>query len=404
MAKLDRYGNLDYGGDEYEVPDPKRRPQPGDPDYVDPSGGGSQGITDPGARAGGVADPNDPAEIDRINGIYGPGGTALNKPGPTSVWDPVKEAWNTPPAPESGDDELLAFISQLAGMPGADPSLAADPDYWFKAISSRGGLNAGNRQYWQDAAVGPTAFFNNPNRETGGGAPAGGGGSTAAGAGNGNLSGLLMQLLSQGSRTSGDRSGILSRLMSLADQYAKPVSPDDPNIKASTDAYAGQVGRSVNRFRKTAAERAYAEGVPTGAFDAQIGNAEMAGGRAQGDFESGLMRDEMVSRRNALMSTLQSAGSLLSAQDSADIQSKIANMDAILRSQGLDVSNRGLDIQQLLGMGSLDLQKLLGNRSLDNQGRQIDNQNNQFYDQFGADQANKGTSLDEILASLLLNG
>jgi len=68
-----------------------------------------------------------------------------------------------------GGDPLRAQIAQWASMPGADPSLANDPDYWVNAINSRGGLNDSNRQYWQDASVGPTAFFNNPTREQGGG-------------------------------------------------------------------------------------------------------------------------------------------------------------------------------------------------------------------------------------------
>lgn len=78
----------------------------------------------------------------------------------------------------AGGTDVRAFIAQLAQMPGADPSLAADPDYWVNAINSRGGLTDANRQYWQNAAVGPTAFFNNPNRESGGSASA----SSSAGA------------------------------------------------------------------------------------------------------------------------------------------------------------------------------------------------------------------------------
>lgn len=62
---------------------------------------------------------------------------------------------------------IRSQIAQWAAMPGADPSLSNDPDYWVKAITSRGGLGADNTQYWQNASVGPTAFFNNPNRESG---------------------------------------------------------------------------------------------------------------------------------------------------------------------------------------------------------------------------------------------
>lgn len=83
----------------------------------------------------------------------------------------VAPAPSAPAAPAGGDAALRAQIAQWASMPGADPSLGNNPDYWVGAINSRGGLNAGNTQYWQDASVGPSAFFNNPNRESSGAAP-----------------------------------------------------------------------------------------------------------------------------------------------------------------------------------------------------------------------------------------
>jgi hypothetical protein len=92
------------------------------------------------------------------------------------ITDPGTPGGVTPEAPQQagGGDPLRAQIAQWAAMPGADPSLANDPDYWVNAINSRGGLNAGNTQYWQNASVGPSAFFNNPGREggQGGNAPA----------------------------------------------------------------------------------------------------------------------------------------------------------------------------------------------------------------------------------------
>ncbi len=73
-----------------------------------------------------------------------------------------------------GDDAVRAQVAQWAAMPGADPSLAKDPEYWVRTINAKGGLTDANRQYWQDATVGPTAFFNNPNRESGVANPAAG--------------------------------------------------------------------------------------------------------------------------------------------------------------------------------------------------------------------------------------
>ncbi len=72
-------------------------------------------------------------------------------------------AASTAPAAKS----TRAQIAEWAAMPGADPSLASDPGYWERRINETGGLNDSNRQYWQNASVGPTAFFNNPNREGG---------------------------------------------------------------------------------------------------------------------------------------------------------------------------------------------------------------------------------------------
>jgi hypothetical protein len=63
---------------------------------------------------------------------------------------------------------IAAWFKQMGSMPGADPSLAANPDYWAGRAIDTGGLNSSNSQYWQDASVGPTAFFNNPGRESGG--------------------------------------------------------------------------------------------------------------------------------------------------------------------------------------------------------------------------------------------
>ncbi len=64
------------------------------------------------------------------------------------------------------DGQIASYVAQWASMAGADPSLSNDPGYWVRRIKETGGLGSDNLQYWQNASVGPTAFFNNPNRET----------------------------------------------------------------------------------------------------------------------------------------------------------------------------------------------------------------------------------------------
>lgn len=60
---------------------------------------------------------------------------------------------------------IAAKVAQWAAMPDSDPSLGNDPDYWINRIIELGGLGSDNEKYWQDASVGPTAFFRNPGRE-----------------------------------------------------------------------------------------------------------------------------------------------------------------------------------------------------------------------------------------------
>lgn len=142
---------------------------------------------DPGAQAGGAgASVEDAAQAYRdllgrepepglaeqwANGIGAQGIAAMRAAiSATPEAQAYKTKQSAAPA-QGGDAALRAQIAQWASMPGADPSLASNPDYWVQAINSRGGLTDSNRQYWQDASVGPSAFFNNPNRESGG-APA----------------------------------------------------------------------------------------------------------------------------------------------------------------------------------------------------------------------------------------
>lgn len=83
------------------------------------------------------------------------------------------------PGPYTGNPTdraaISAWFKQLGSMPGADPSLAANPDYWAGRAIDTGGLRPDNSQYWQDASVGSTAFVNNPNRESGGSGTGGAG-------------------------------------------------------------------------------------------------------------------------------------------------------------------------------------------------------------------------------------
>jgi len=128
-----------------------------------------QGVTDPGVRAASPTDPNDPAEIARLNGIYGPNGTALNKPTDTSTWNPNQEVWNT--ATQQQTPDLMARIqAALANARSSD-----DPNYWFQKISGDPNGAGSAWGYWLDRINrGDGAQLGLPRFQDGGGTPAGG--------------------------------------------------------------------------------------------------------------------------------------------------------------------------------------------------------------------------------------
>lgn len=266
-------------------------------------------------------------------------------------------------------DQLLAYYGQ---QPGVNPSVTNDPGYWRGAVGS--GRFKGDENYLIQRFFQPE------------GAPEGGGQQ-----GGGALDAFLSALASQKSDVAKQRQGILDRLMGLADQYSKPVTAQDPSIAAASDAYGAQTDRALQQYREQAAERAHAEGVPTGAFDAQIGGAVTSAGMAKASNVSSMVIDQLNKQRAQLSDVLSQGAGILSAQDQADIQNKVANIDAALKKEGLNLQGRSLDIQQQLGQGGLDLQRL-----------GLTNQNNQFYDQFASNNAKDLNQNDivELLRSL----
>lgn len=431
MARIDDQGNLVYDEDPYAAPPPIRQStDPADPFRVD--------------------NPEDPQAKDGTTDFTARNRTTVGQPNPV-VTPPPSTGPTKPGGGNINDPAYLdSLLSYYGSQPGVNPSVKNDPGYWKQAVSSgrfNGDENYLIQRFFQpegpaEGGTGQTGTNTNqppppPGTNTG---PSSDPFASPTGDSSG-LSGFLANLLAQQassrSTVNAQRQSVLDRLNKLADSYSTPVTADDPIISGPTQAYTGQVNRSVNDFRKTAAERAYAEGVPTGAFDSQIGESEMSGGRAIGDFQSELMQNELVSRRQNLMDTLNSSASVLNSQDTSDLQNRIASIDSILESRGLDITDKGttgslnlqdklgtgqlnldasgqalqgalgfssLDLQNLLGLSSLDLQKTLGTGALNNQSTSISNQNKQFYDQFGLTSANQATTLDQLLASLLVGG
>lgn len=365
--RLDDQGNIDYGVDPFQPPAP-----------------GKYTFTDPPPRA------EDPAQT-----------TPPAQPTP-----PVTPENSTPKSSRTPQ-----YILQLiqSGMSPQDAAARYNSEFgtteaaYYDPSAHNGHATIGlPGSYLSDEDN--WSIVTNRMAENGGGspAPAATAGSTSGGGDGGSaLSSFLQNWLSSPSTgQTANHTALFQRLMGLADTYSAPVTADDPNIKASSEAYHGQTARAVQNFRTRAAERAHAEGVGTGSFDSQIGNAEMAAGRSEASNTTSMMQTELQSRRANLMSTLQQAGAQLSASDQAELQSKIAAIDGLLRGQSNTLTSRGQDITSQLGNKGLDITQLLGQGAQDIQRTGVGNQNNQFYDKLGVDSASNTAQLDYLWKSL----
>lgn len=385
--RLDDQGDVDFGLDQFQAPDPsapagkKINPLTGLPEGG--LNGASSNTSFPGQAPTGTTPQPDGTNVTPLPGTptppVGAAGTYQPKSPNDPLWKRVQSALASSKHPT---DDPNYWYDKISGDPNGAGSAW---DYWVGLMNDQGGDNG--------ASPGPTS--------PGSPAPAGGGGGAASAPDTSALSSFLMNWLTgQSTQQTGAQTALLQRLLSQADELSKPVTADDPNIKAASDAYHGTVARSVSDYRTRAAERAHAEGVGTGAFDAQIGNAEMGAGRAEANFTTGMMHDTLMSNRTQLANMLEQARSLLSAQDAADIQSRIAAIDGILGSKNANTSAVGVDNAFSLGTSGQDLTKLLGLGSLDLQKLGIGNQNNQFYDKFGADNAFNEAQLEYLYKAL----
>jgi hypothetical protein len=141
------------------------------------------------------------------------------------------------------------------------------------------------------------------------------------------------------------------QLQGYIDQYGRPVTPDDPIIKAQTDAFRAAQTRGAEQGQAAQAEANAYKGVPTGSQDAATAGGYEAAALNTGNFQANQMFQEQTQRRNALQNILSLYGGQLTAEQQRQLQAEIAAINATLSNQ------------------------------------QMINQNGQFYDQLGADTA-----------------
>jgi hypothetical protein len=195
----------------------------------------------------------------------------------------------------------------------------------------------------------------------GGAGGTGGAGTPGAGTGGADLQGLLAQMLA-GQDT--NRQGqFFDQLQGYIDQYGRPVTPDDPIIKAQTDAFRAQQTRGAEQGQAKLAEANAYKGTPTGTRDAGTQAGYEAAALNTGNFQANQMFQEQTQRRSALQNILSLYGGQLTAEQTRQLQSEIAAIDATLRNQGL--VNQNAQFYDQLGLTAAEQEAILNAQLVD---------------------------------------
>lgn len=316
-------------------------------------------------------------------------------------WDPQDELGGgqdpAPPAPQpQAPDQFEQDLTALYGKYGRND---LTPDIVQAHRGNPQGLAGVENMLIQDWTPPPAAAPTpgptpGPITRTGGG---GGGGSTITGPppvrmdssaqpitqnnpSYDALNQLLMQMFSaqqqrdteNANYRSNIRGGILDRLKTVS----QPKTMQSPEINAQSKAYRAASERNLRSNKEALAERAHAQGLPSGAQDTGVQSAYTSARREQSGYDAKLLGDSLTQQRDELDRLLLAGQGAISADDVASINSYRDQIDAQLRQistqQAGSLGQQDVDLRSVLGLGSLGLQ-----------GQSIGNQNDQFNAGFG---------------------
>ena len=267
------------------------------PVYKDNGSGGQQidwGQTQTGAPQYGQGWVND-------TGIVGPGGvgsngSVSNTPSPFSGGNPADPGYIT--------QQVTQWMQQNGITPGGRGSGQSDVAYWADRIGQTGGWQGDNIGYWQ-----------NLMKNNQGGDAAGGGGGGVGGGGGGFS-------MTSGSGIDPTKTNALFDLLMKRANTSLDVNPNDPIIKAQSDAYGAQTQNAEKNYEAQAAERGGTSYNP----DATMRSMAEQGGQAQGAFQAQLMGQELTARRQEVEQALAQATALGETTQAQMLQEELAKL------------------------------------------------------------------------------
>lgn len=279
----------------------QRRPltQDGGPDYVDPGQPAPTG--------------NNPPPTSPFTGKPITDNTNTNS-GPSWVNDPQYA---------SMDPALKQIYINAGQTPEGRGTGFADWQYWQGVGSSQyGRLAADIAGTGSDQTTG-TPWESGPWQNSGRNAkPAGGGGSLSAAT----VSPFAAPAYQPSQVIKDPRVDQLYGEMQGLIKQSTDVSPNDPVIKAQTDAYRAEQTRAARDAMSNQAEAAG----PNANLDASKRLAFETAGTNTSNFQATAMVNELSARRQQIMQALNDASGLLTAEQQMSLQEELGNLNAAL--------------------------------------------------------------------------
>lgn len=136
-------------------------------------------------------------------------------------------------------------------------------------------------------------------------------------------------------------------LLELLQQNPNEASITDADIAPQARAQRAAIERSAIKNRAGLMEQASAQGIADTEATRAAGRAiEQQAGQAIGANDAALIGQKMEARRAQLQQGIQIASARGMAREANDLQRQLANLDAQIKTQGLDVTREGYQLQR----------------------------------------------------------
>lgn len=271
----------------------------------------------------------------------------------------------------------------------------SDIDPWIGRLSNKAKLRGGNQvgsTYTPDGAGG-TMGAAAQQQNMGGAATS-----------NPNLDRLVQQMI-ENNKAQADRDAasaaqkdawrnqMRGNIMDRYNKVAADPSMEDPILARASQVHNAAGQRALSQGREVMAARMGTQHLGTGAADAALAGSYENLGKDQAGYESGLLMNENDKRRGEVQNLLGLGAGVINSDENRMLSDKLGTIDAA--QGGLRL---GLEGQQIRNNWDL------GNRNLDLQGRGMENQDRQFYDNMGNNNGLQAAMMNQYLMQQLMGG